>query len=89
MFRWGVEIACVAGWEQDTLLVKSKRPSREALRDLIALFSRYQIPMRQLAQFKNFSNEKWFAAADSYWYVAVFGGEPAPPSSVRRRKRSG
>ena len=62
LFQWAAEIACFVRWEQDTLVVKSRRISEESLRDLLALFWRYNIPMRQLAQFRNSANEAWFAA---------------------------
>ena len=72
LFEWAREIPCVVGWEQDTLVVKSKRISEASLRDLLAMFWRYKIPMEQLAQFKNTANESWFAAPIMYWHSAVF-----------------
>lgn len=62
LFDWAREISCVIRWEQDTLVVRSRRISEAALRDLLALFWRYNIPMGQLAQFQNSTNEAWFAA---------------------------
>lgn len=38
LFYWAREIGSVVGWEQDTLIIKSKRISQESLRDLLALF---------------------------------------------------
>ncbi len=73
LFEWAREIPCVAHWERDTLVVKSKRISEASLRDLLALFWRYEIPMAQLAQFKNTKNESWFAAPIMYWHMAIFG----------------
>jgi hypothetical protein len=73
LFEWAREISCVLRWEQDTLVIRSKRISEEALRDLLSLFNRYNIPMEQLAQFKNSTNEGWFAAPNMYWYKKVFG----------------
>ena len=73
LFEWAVEIPGVLRWEQDTLVIRSKRISQASLRDLLALFSRYGIPMRQLAQFQNETNEKWFTAPHMYWHKKVFG----------------
>jgi len=53
------------------------RLSEASLRDLLALFSRYEIPMRQLAQFENAKNTSWFRAPRMYWHQRVFGAEPA------------
>jgi len=73
MFEWAMQIPGVLRWERDTLVVKSLNLSQASLRDLLALFSRYQIPMRQLAQFRTSRNEKWFAASQMYWHASVFG----------------
>lgn len=73
LFVWAREISCVVGWEQDTLVIKSRRISQDNLRDLIALFWRYNIPMGQLAQFRNSANEAWFTAPEMYWHKKVFG----------------
>ena len=92
LFEWAMEIPCVVRWDGDTLVVKSIRLSREDLCDLIALFHRYGVPMRQLAQFSNAGNRAWFEAPHSFWHPAVFGkpadgyGRPiikAMPSSPR------
>lgn len=72
LFEWAVEIPGVLRWEQDTLVVRT-RLSQESLRDVIALFNRYQIPMAQLAQFRRTENELWFAAPEMYWHGRVFG----------------
>jgi hypothetical protein len=71
-FGGALQISGVLRWEQDTLVLKSLNLSQRALRDLIGLFFRYQIPMRQLAQFRNSKNEVWFAAPQTYWHAHVF-----------------
>jgi len=73
LFEWAMQIPGVVRWEQDVLVVRSLSISQASLRDLLALFSRYQIPMRQLAQFRNSRNEEWFAAPQMYWHTKVFG----------------
>ncbi|QOL50109.1 hypothetical protein [Massilia litorea] len=72
LFEWAMEISGVLRWEQDTLVVRTNL-SQASLRDLLALFSRYQIPMAQLSQFRTSKNEDWFAAPKTYWYNRVFG----------------
>jgi len=73
LFSWACEIAGVVGWERDTLLVRSRRISAESLRELLALFWRYHIPMAQLAQFRSTSNDAWFVEPRKYWHKSVFG----------------
>ncbi|PHV18062.1 hypothetical protein CSQ90_07085 [Janthinobacterium sp. BJB303] len=73
LFEWGMQISGTLRWEQDALVMKSSNLSQASLRDLLALFARYQIPMKQLAQFRNARNESWFAAPKMYWYIQVFG----------------
>lgn len=72
LFEWAVEIPGVLRWEQDTLVVRS-RISKASLYDLLALCSRYGIPMRQLAQFETAANSAWFRDPVKYWHKAVFG----------------
>lgn len=73
LFEWVMQISGAVRWEQDTLVMKSLNVSQASLRDLLALFSRYHIPMKQLAQFRNPKNESWFAAPQMYWHTQVFG----------------
>ncbi|HAT32148.1 MAG TPA: hypothetical protein DCW29_15220 [Janthinobacterium sp.] len=73
MFEWAMQIPGALRWEQDTLVLKSLNLSQASLLDLLALFSRYQIPMQQLAQFRNSRNEGWFSAPQMYWHTQVFG----------------
>jgi hypothetical protein len=73
LFSWASEISCVVRWEQDTLVVRSLRISEANLRELLAIFWRYEIPMAQLAQFQSNKNMAWFAAPKAYWHKKVFG----------------
>lgn len=54
LFEWAMEIAGALRWERDTLVVRNTL-SQASLRDLLALFNRYRIPMAQLAQCRNLS----------------------------------
>lgn len=66
LFEWAVQIPGILRWEQDTLVVKSLNLSQASLKDLMALFSPYEIPMNQLVQFKNARNEARFASPQMY-----------------------
>ena len=72
LFQWAIEIPGVIRWEQGNLVVRTNL-SQASIRDLLTLFSRYQIPMAQLAQLRTFRNESWFAAPQMYWHARVFG----------------
>ena len=53
--------------------LRSKKLSRQSLRELLALYQRYQGNMSELAQFANPTNSPWFADPKAYWYSQVFG----------------
>jgi hypothetical protein len=72
LFTWAEEISCFERWDRDTLVLRSQNVPEEALRELLALFWRYQIPMRQLAQFEADTNRHWFSSPTAYWYGRVF-----------------
>jgi len=79
-FEWLKKIRCiqeVAGISDEIhLKIPSKQVSDKCLRDLIAVFKRYQIDMKQLAQFLDDSNKTWFQAnTKTFWYKKVFGKE--------------
>jgi len=42
------------------------------LRELIALYRRYDGKMSELEQFANDTNRSWFQNPAAYWYKAVF-----------------
>lgn len=44
----------------------------ESLRELLAIFHRYCIDMRQLIVFDSDEFSDWFRRTDAYWYKAVF-----------------
>lgn len=45
----------------------------DELRELIALFSRYEVDMSQLKQLATDNNKKWFQNEQAYWYTDIFG----------------
>lgn len=77
-FEWIKKIDCIdkTGGIHDELYlyIKSKNLHEYDLRDLIGLMYRYKIDMKQLAQFLNEDNKKWFYEnKKAYWYKKVFG----------------
>ena len=76
-FQWLKRIKCVTRWEGSgtelRLHVPSKRISNKCLRELISIFQRYRIPMRQLAKFENETNRAWLRNRNGFWYREMFG----------------
>ena len=64
--------------------LRSAKLSEAALRDLIALHWRYQLPMRDLRTFMTERNAQWFRDRRAYWFEAVFG-EGAVPANIEVR----
>jgi hypothetical protein len=58
------------GW--DLLFSVRAQPSEKTLRELLGLFFRYKVDMRQLAQFLTTQNRAWFRSPDAYWFKKVF-----------------
>ena len=53
---------------------KTTSISDNDLRDLLAMFYRYKIDMKQLRQFLNEDNREWFyGKPKGYWHRRVFG----------------
>ncbi len=63
--------------------VRSQSISDRSLRELIGLFQRYRISMRQLAQFRTEKNQAWFAEREAFWFRSTFG-----PTSRSTRSRA-
>jgi len=78
-FGWIDKIPSIIKYEgiYDTLYlsVKSDEIPDEDLRELLALFFRYKIDMKQLQVFLKKQNKKWFhdGKIKGYWYTRVFG----------------
>jgi hypothetical protein len=72
---WVERIRCVAAhdgtafWEEIKIMA---RPTNGELHDLIGLFTRYGIPLKQLAQFVDKRNEAYFRTPTRDWYAAMF-----------------
>lgn len=56
------------------LHIKNRSISDKDLRELLALFYRYKVDMKQLKVFLNPKNKEWFyGSPKGYWYRRVFG----------------
>jgi hypothetical protein len=90
-FEWIERIPCIERfWGSGPALylqVPRRRISDACLRELLALFRRYDIDMSQLAQFENASNRRWFRNPAAYWYKAVFGKAVRTQGNRARRRR--
>lgn len=77
-FEWIKKIPAIESFDgrldELYLYIKSKRISSENLRELLGLFYRYKVDMKQLAQFLNTSNQEWFYDnKKAFWHKKVFG----------------
>jgi hypothetical protein len=80
-FWWLKRIPCIEKIDavrDELYLHLVKRPLIDQdLRDLIGLFYRYKIDMKQLAQFLTKKNKKWFFDnPKGFWHRRVFGRKP-------------
>jgi len=54
------------------IVVKSDKLSDGDLRNLLGLFSRYGVDMRQLVVFVGTDNEVWMRNPEAYWFRTMF-----------------
>ena len=62
----------IEGRGRDLFFSVSSRPSNKTLRELLGLFFRFKVDMRQLAQFLTKKNRPWFRSPEAYWFKKVF-----------------
>ncbi|PKN35757.1 MAG: hypothetical protein CVU61_02745 [Deltaproteobacteria bacterium HGW-Deltaproteobacteria-19] len=76
-FKWLESIKCVEshGGELDILYINviADKVNDKALREMLALFYRYKIDMKQLSIFKSDKNKDWFCKTHAFWHRRVFG----------------
>jgi hypothetical protein len=81
-FEWIAKIRVIKKWEgvgdEIHLYVPKTIVSKTSLRDLMALFFRYKINMRQLQQLVNDKNRDFFMNTKKYWYKRIFGNIEVP-----------
>jgi hypothetical protein len=76
-FTWVKKLPCVSKVEGkgEVLLIRvlESKVDEHALRELLALFHRYDIDMKQLGAFDSSEFAHWFRKTGTYWYKSVFG----------------
>ena len=86
-FDWLQKLPCVSGFEGrgDTLYIRiaSSKVDKAALRELLALFTRYGVDMKQLAVFDKRKFSRWFRDERKYWHTSVFGKRSTNAKSLR------
>jgi hypothetical protein len=80
-FAWLEKLPCVSGFagRGDILFIQVhvSKVDEYGLRDLLALFWRYGVDMKQLAAFDKQEFAHWFHNRNAYWHKSVFGsGKP-------------
>ena len=77
LFEWFDKIKCIKKYEGrgDTLYIyiNPSEVGEDELSELLAVFFRYEINMKQLLVFDKDEFKSWFKNKDAYWYEAVFG----------------
>ena len=75
-FEWLDRLECAEGYRgrlRDLFITLKRRPTKQDLLDLMALFFRYGVDMRQLARFETKSNRHWLCDPEAYWHHSIFG----------------
>lgn len=77
-FEWIKKIECIdklSGYGDELYLhILSDKLYDHDLRELVSLFYRYNIDMKQLAQFLNNDNRRWFYEnKKAFWHEQIFG----------------
>lgn len=77
MFYWLDRIKCIKKYEGRGhslfIYVDPLDVGEEDLTELLALFFRYKINMKQLIVFDKNEFRSWFKDKDAYWYEDIFG----------------
>jgi hypothetical protein len=83
--EWINKIKCIKKFEgigdEMHLYVHKSYISQTCLREILSLFYRYHIEMRQLQQLATSKNREWFENKHKYWYKSVFGEVKKPKVS--------
>ncbi len=76
-FSWLGKLAAVERYEGRGLtlfiMVNISAVDEDGLRELLALFRRYGVELKQLAVFDRSEFADWFRSENSYWHEEVFG----------------
>lgn len=75
-FEWLKRIKCIENLDGEgsilEIIVAKNLVDDDCLRDILAIFHRYNIDMKQLAIFKSEQNKAWFCSSTKYWFDKVF-----------------
>lgn len=75
-FEWLDKLACVEKYEGQldvlNIYVNQARIDAGAVYELLALFRRYNVDMRQLRVFDREEFASWFRNPQSYWFKDIF-----------------
>ncbi len=52
--------------------INAREVTEDGLREILAFFQRYRIPMRQLRRFDREDFSGWFRRSNAYWYRRLF-----------------
>lgn len=76
-FEWLDKLNCVKKYEGRgsilTIEVLSSELTQQELLELIAIFYRYKVDVKQLAIFDREEFSDWFRYKKAYWYKRIFG----------------
>lgn len=76
-FAWLAKLDCVERYEGRGLSlfisVNAAAVDEDGLRELLSLFRRYEVELKQLAVFDRTEFADWFRNKQSYWYKEIFG----------------
>lgn len=76
-FGWLENLDCVDRYEGRGLtlfiLVNAAAVDEDGLRELLALFRRYGVELKQLSVFDCSEFANWFRSEQAYWYKEIFG----------------
>ena len=70
-------VSVVGSGRELHIRLRSTRLSQQSLRELIALYTRYEGHLSELAQFATEANSAWFKAPNAVWHREVFGAANA------------
>jgi len=74
-FLWVKRIECIESVDNGFLQISIEKVNEVSLRELLALFSRYQLSAKPLASLCTNENKFWFNNPKSFWYKSVFADE--------------
>ena len=86
-FEWIKKIECIrkfSGKGRELYLHLTDKIDDTNLDDLIGLFYRYKIDMKQLAQFLTRKNKDWFYDKKAFWFKKVFGQTVTPKAKEQK-----